>query len=287
MGYQFHEDVLQVPGDVLVMMSTVYLDAGSHMEPHSHHTLELSMVVSGAGEYHVGDRVYPVEAGDIVLFNNIESHYMSNTGTDTLLNVALEFEPRFIWSDPLYSFDQTFLAMFFTRNQTFQHKLDPANPAFADIQQHFTEIRQEIIEQLPRYEIVVKVKLLTILANMLRYYDMTQNETAARHQPDMEPVLSYIAAHYAEPLSLQLLAEQMHISPAHLSRVFHAANGISPKEYIVRVRVVAATQMLKTTDADILEIAQACGFNSPSNFYTTFKRIVGKSPAQYRADPKN
>lgn len=288
MGYRFHEDILQVPGDILVKMSTVELDAGSHMDPHIHHTLELSMVVSGNGEYRAGDLVYPVSAGDIVLFNNIESHAMWNTGTEPLLNVALEFEPRFIWSDPLYSFDQAFLAMFFTRNEHFRHKLDRDNPAFDSIQHQFREIRQEFIAQLPRYEVVIKVKLLAILANMLRYYDMTKTDetslSVSRRQ-EMEEMLAYIATHYADPLSLKGLAERMHLHPAHFSRVFHTVNGISPKEYIIRVRVTAATQMLNTTDADVLEIAQACGFNNLSNFYTAFKRITGKSPAQYRAHP--
>lgn len=288
MGYRFYEDILQVPGDILVMMSTVELDAGSHMDPHIHHTLELSMVVSGSGEYHVNDTVYPVNAGDIVLFNNNELHYMSNTGTNTLLNVALEFDPQFIWSDPVYTFDQAFLAAFFNRSPKFRHKLDRDNPMYAAIQGCFEEIRQEIIEQPPRYEIMVKAKLLTILANLLRYYDMTNADThaiPARYQADMAQVLSYIAGHYAEPLSLKGLADMVHLHPTHFSRLFHAANGLTPKEYIIRVRVAAVSQLLKTSDADILEIAQTCGFNSPSNFYETFKRITGKSPAQYRAAP--
>lgn len=288
MGYRFHEDTLQVPGNVMVKMSTVELDAGSHMDPHTHHTLELSMVVSGNGEYRVGEQVYPVEIGDIVLFNNIESHGMWNTGREPLLNVALEFEPRFIWSNPLYPFDRAFLAMFFTRNERFRHKLDQNNPAFSSIQSQFREIRKEFIQQLPRYEIVIKVKLMAILADILRYYDMTQADESSisrSRRQEMEEMLSYIATHYAEPLPLKKLAERMHLHPSHFSRVFHAVNGLSPKEYIVRMRVTAATQMLNTSDADVLEIAQACGFNNLSNFYTAFKRITGKSPAKYRSHP--
>lgn len=288
MGYRFHEDTLQVPGNVMVKMSTVELDAGSHMDPHTHHTLELSMVVSGNGEYRVGEQVYPVEIGDIVLFNNIESHGMWNTGREPLLNVALEFEPRFIWSNPLYPFDRAFLAMFFTRNEHFRHKLDQNNPAFSSIQSQFREIRKEFIQQLPRYEIVIKVKLMAILADILRYYDMTQADESSisrSRRQEMEEMLSYIATHYAEPLPLKKLAERMHLHPSHFSRVFHAVNGLSPKEYIVRMRVTAATQMLNTSDADVLEIAQACGFNNLSNFYTAFKRITGKSPAKYRSHP--
>ena len=288
MEFRFHEDILHIPGDVLVKMSTVELDAGSRMEPHIHHTLELSMIFSGHGEYRVGDLTYPVEAGDMVLFNNIESHAMWNTGDTAMLNIAVEFEPRFIWSDPLNSLDQAFLAMFFTRNSHFRHKLDRQNPAFPAIQSHFREIHQEFVDQLPRYEILINVKLLTIQAHMLRYYDMTktgESPAQASRRREMEGILSYIAAHYAEPLPLSALAEQVHLHPSHFSRVFHAANGLSPREYIIRVRITAATQLLTTTDREVVDIAQACGFNNLSNFYTSFKRITGKSPAQYRAHP--
>lgn len=95
------------------------------------------MITSGVGEYRVGELVYPVSAGDILIFNNIESHGMWNTGETDLTNIALEFEPRFIWSDPGLSFDKSFLSMFFSRSPSFQHKLDPTNPRLRGYKRSF------------------------------------------------------------------------------------------------------------------------------------------------------
>lgn len=288
MAFHWHDDTLQVPDDVLVKMSTVSLDTESFVGPHTHLTLEISMVISGVGEYRVGDRVYPVKAGDIVLFNNVELHGMWNTGKEPLVNVALEFEPRFVWSDLTHSFDKAFLAMFFERSPEFCHELDRENPAYLTIRQQFEEIRQEFNEKLPCYEMIIKGKILVLLANLLRYYNMAHIETKVipgRYQKGMERVLSHIAIYYADDLSPEKLADIVHISPTHFYRLFRQANGMSPQEYIVKVRIMEATYMLKASDRSIAEIAQACGFRSLSNFHTAFKRIVGKTPAQYRVCP--
>ena len=145
MSFTWSDATLHIPDGILVKLSFVTLDPTSQVGPHTHHTLELSTILSGTGEYHVGNRVYPVAPGDIILFNNMELHGMWNTSEKPLVNMALEFEPRFIWSDSSCSFDRAFLAMFFDRSPEFCHKLNRNNPAYINIQQQFEDIRQEFI----------------------------------------------------------------------------------------------------------------------------------------------
>ncbi len=290
MGYSLHIDTIPVPGDILVKLATVQGPPGDSIGMHTHHTLEISMITEGSGEYRLEDRVYPVEVGDILLFNNTELHGMWNTGDGMLTNVALEFEPRFIWSDPLYSFDQAFLSVFFSRNQHFSHKLDRQNPAYRAVKRQFEDIQVEFGGKLPRYEMIIKAKLLSLLADLSRHYDIANHAEPmvdTRHHGDMNRVLEYIADHYAEPLILRQLAEMLHVSESYFCQLFRKTNGLSPKEYIVKIRTAAAAKMLKDSDKNVLEIAEACGFNSPSNFYAAFKRITGKSPHQYRTNPRD
>ncbi len=285
MSFQCRQEILQLPSSILVKRADSVLSPASNHGPHSHHTLEISMITSGVGEYRVGELVYPVSAGDILIFNNIESHGMWNTGETDLTNVALEFEPRFIWSDPGLSFDKSFLSMFFSRSPSFQHKLDPTNPAFAGIQAQFREVCREFAEKPPYYEMIVKAKLMVLLADIHRGYRMMTSDSLdsfSRYSKAMQHVQAYIAAHYTENLSVEQLADMMHISPSYFFQIFREVNGLSPKDYIIRMRVMAAIDMLETTSADVLSISQTCGFNSLSNFYAAFKRTTGKSPVKYR-----
>lgn len=286
MAFRWKQDVLPLPTNVYVKRADVTLDPDTNAGPHTHHTLELSMIASGSGEYRLDDAVYPVSAGDILIFNNIESHGMWNTGNGDLENIALEFEPRFIWSDPVFSFDKSILSMFFSRPSGFSHKLDPKNPAFPRIQELFLEICREFAEKPPCYEMMVKAKLLVLLSDIQRSYGMVSADaanTSVRYRKVMQKVQTYIADHYTEDLSVEKLADMVHISPSYFFQIFREVNGLSPKDYIIRMRVMAAIHMLETTSEDVLDIAQACGFNSLSNFYTAFKRVAGKSPVKYRA----
>lgn len=278
---------MNVPGDILVKLVTLPVDPGMQVGPHTHYTLELSMILSGEGEYRVEDRVYPAKEGDIFLFNNTESHGLFNTGKEPVWNLALEFEPRFIWSDPFFAFDPSFLGMFFSRSRQFENKLDRENPAYPAVRRQFEEIQTEFYHHLPRYEMVVKAKLLGLLADLLRHYDLVDDTPTAghRHHEDMHRVLTYIAEHFAEPLPIEMLADMLHVNESYFCQLFRKSNGLSPKEYIIKVRTVAAAKLLKETDRSVLEIAEGCGFNSPSNFYAAFKRITGKSPQQYRRNP--
>lgn len=285
MGFTVDITTLDIPENILVKMALLTMETDSFLGMHTHYTLELSMILAGEGEYRVDDRVYPVTSGDILLFNNTEFHGLWNTGDQPLVNLAVEFEPRFVWSNPTYTFDQAFLATFFERNEQFQNKLDRNNPAFPAIQRQFTAMQAEFDQQLPRHEAVIKADLLGILAQLLRHYDLVGSPSAGAHHADMDRIMTYIAEHYRETLPLATLADMLHMNESYFCRVFRKCNGISPKEYIVKLRIADAARQLKSSPAGVLEIAESCGFNSASNFYTVFKRITGQSPAQYRLHP--
>lgn len=259
-------------------------DPGSSFLPHTHYTLEISMILSGEGEYCVDGRTYPMHEGDIILFNNRERHCLRNTGSRPLENAALEFEPRFVWTGP--SAGQELLAVFFHRSAAFENRLDPACPAYAAVRRQFWQIGDEFRHPKPYGEVVVRARLMSLLADLIRDSDLVESPvTRDPHHADMSAALAYMTAHYAEPLSLDTLAGILHVAPAYFCRLFRASNGISPKEYLIKLRIEEAAHRLRTTPDGVLEIAQSCGFNSLSNFYTAFKRVMGKSPAQFRTEP--
>lgn len=97
-----------------------------------------------------------------------------------------------------------------------------------------------------------------------------------------EELLTYITENLHLPLSLNELAKQASLSPYYFTRQFKKEIGYTPHEYLIITRVNAAKFYLKTTSMAIKEITYKCGFCSESNFCTTFKRLVGTTPLNYR-----
>lgn len=92
----------------------------------------------------------------------------------------------------------------------------------------------------------------------------------------------YIAEHFDEEISTGIIAQELHISPTHLSRLFRQHTGFSPYDYVIAERINKAKEYLLTTDKSITDIAYLTGFNSQANFIYCFKNHEGISPGRFR-----
>ncbi len=88
---------------------------------------------------------------------------------------------------------------------------------------------------------------------------------------------------YAEPLDIPALAAVAHLSASQFGRVFKQVYGETPHRYLQRRRIERAMTLLRQTDRPVTDIAWDTGFASLGTFSSTFSRIVGQSPTQFRA----
>lgn len=86
---------------------------------------------------------------------------------------------------------------------------------------------------------------------------------------------------YDKPLDLNSLTKQLSISQSHFARLFKQNSGVTPKQYMISIRIIKACDLLRKTDVGILEIAHSTGFLSISNFYKNFKEQTGLTPKEY------
>ncbi|MDF2634239.1 MAG: transcriptional regulator with only domain, AraC family [Pelosinus sp.] len=87
---------------------------------------------------------------------------------------------------------------------------------------------------------------------------------------------------FADRYKLKAEIRELGVSQNHLIHLFRQQFDLTPVEYINKLRVEKARQMLLTTDTNILNIALSCGFGSLSTFYEFFKKQVGLTPKEYR-----
>ncbi len=103
-----------------------------------------------------------------------------------------------------------------------------------------------------------------------------------RHASRLTPVLAYIEENLAKPISHDLLARTSCLSPSRFHFLFRSALGSAPYEYVQKMRLKKAQELLIRTDKSIAEIGREVGHPDPYHFSRTFRRNVGLSPANYR-----
>lgn len=156
---------------------------------------------------------------------------------------------------------------------------------------------QGVSRQLPRLEATffrtsvisrkqfqASLRLLKIFAKFLA--EDANRDLLAAHTHDGSCITSaknFILAHADEPLSLRDVAEHVHVSAHYFSKFFKKATGIGFSEFLARVRVEKAKDLIANSQLPINSVAHQAGFGSVSQFNRAFHRYTGSSPKVYRA----
>jgi AraC-like DNA-binding protein len=128
------------------------------------------------------------------------------------------------------------------------------------------------------------VKLLTIFAQHL---SILSNQVVVQHQNSEPPVITrakeFIQEHQTENLRLGHVAKACNTSTFYFCKMFKKVTGINFTDYLSRVRIEKSKNLLLNPNLRVSEIAFEVGFQSLTHFNRVFKKILGQSPTEYRA----
>ncbi len=125
---------------------------------------------------------------------------------------------------------------------------------------------------------------------MPEVYDRVLNQISVLNEiPQLiKDVQKYIDENFRnENFSLQDAAVEFHVSPQHLSRMFHHSMGITFVDYVTHTRVRRAIELLDDEEIKMYEIAELTGYSNQHYFSSAFKRVIGVSPLEYRKNTQN
>ncbi len=171
----------------------------------------------------------------------------------------------------------------------------------------FRWLRQQFTNaQLMAYAMNSELRRLTIgFSNRIQSFDSSQADltaslrfmvceilvetarqlTQAKTIPPSEAVraaIQFMNDHYAESISIADIANEIGISRSRLFAVFKAATGMTPNDYLQRVRVAKAAELLKNSARSITDIAMGCGFSTSQYFSLVFSKYHDLPPKSYR-----
>jgi len=112
------------------------------------------------------------------------------------------------------------------------------------------------------------------------------NAAAPAGHPNIRKALTFINDHFAEEITLKDAAREAGLSRCHFCRLFRRETGVTFLSYLLSFRVRRAKALLADRYLRVTEVAYAAGFGDLSHFDRTFRRVVGRSPSEYRASLK-
>ncbi len=102
---------------------------------------------------------------------------------------------------------------------------------------------------------------------------------------EIRSAIQWIQENMKQPISLPIIAEQVGLSPHYVSRLFREETGDTVNQYITRLRMEKAVELLKRTNKKVYEIAEEVGIPSYRYFTVTFRNWTGVSPTDYKRNP--
>lgn len=128
--------------------------------------------------------------------------------------------------------------------------------------------------------------VITLLTIFAQHLSMVTNQIVVQQNHAEPPVITrakdFIKAHQTEDLSLGQVAKAVNTSTFYFCKMFKKITGLNFTDYLSRIRIENAKNLLLNPNLRISEIAYEVGFQSLTHFNRVFKRIVGQSPTEYR-----
>ena len=122
-----------------------------------------------------------------------------------------------------------------------------------------------------------------LIPRMIRHYCLlVQQHSLASYSALVRDCLNYIDFHYMEPLSLETLAVRFSVNKNYLSTRFHKERGMTVTDYINRIRVNRACDLLRKTSLSVQQVAEQCGFSDGNYFTRIFRKLEDVTPNEYR-----
>lgn len=135
----------------------------------------------------------------------------------------------------------------------------------------------------PRLDMLMKSELLRFFWLLWESGDISAADENTVSKSDMiRPAIEYMNENFAENITVRQLAEVSHVSKSYFMRRFKEAAGMGAIEYLSRLRIKKACEILSETDKTSSETAAECGFGNLSNFNRQFRAVVGCTPREYR-----
>jgi YesN/AraC family two-component response regulator len=242
---------------------------------HKHDFLEISVILEGSVLYNLEGTFYNLQEGDILLLNPGTQHYETNEKNSMNKQLHIGFQNLIFDGYPRDTF--------------------PSYSSIIKLDKHKEEFLHTCREMLKEkqngdcgYEVVLMALLMKLIILIIR--ELNKEATLNREllltfeerekQDIANVIMKYMQEHYMEDITLSKISQSMYISPAYISKIFKDETGDSPINYLIKLRLARANELLKHGKLSIKEVARSVGYDDAYHFSKLFKKYYGYPPSR-------
>ena len=257
---------------------------------HWHTQFQLSFVEKGSAELFSPNGNVILHEGDICIVPPEEVHGIRAVVDGTAIHEVV-FSPELITVPEGHFFHTGFVKPLREGLLRFPRMVRPDDPGYEDIKAHLLKLlscdrNDPNFKPNAFLEAIGLCLALMPLSHIAQPGDPTPL-SGVRGNDAINICTIYIGRNYSKELTLQELADLVHLHPNYLCRLFKQYCGQTVFEYITSIRISFASQFIRKYDKPLQQIAEECGFNSMSYFNKKFKAYFGLTPYAYSKLYKN
>ncbi len=255
--------------------------------PNYHEYFEISYNCAGTGVYHVSNREYSFQDGDVAVIGSDELHYLRASTRSNLNLFSIFFRPELVC--PPTGDESTY--------ELVRPFVDGAPHVLRALEYDHARLLRTMLEMYrletlkPRYyRLHLKHQLVDLLLQLLHHYDLCHlfhsraSPRAAKGEANvhrLNPVFNLVENHYRERITLTQAARLCNMSRNYFCRFYRTVTGTSFLDYLNKFRINRAKELIIDGDLTRTQVAYQVGYNNLGYFYRAFRKYVHLSPGEY------
>lgn len=252
---------------------------------HGHQFTELLIITEGTATHIIDGMEFTLTKGDVFIIKRGVEHGFANLDNLCLVNVIFDRELVGIdnWNTSslpgymvLFNLEPDYRA-----THKFESKLQLSLRDLEKTLEYIKEISNELTEEKPGFEVASIGLFMTIVTFLSRCYSKVKTPNSISLLRLSESI-NYIEKNYLQDITIQILSDIAGMSVRNYQRVFTKTMNLSPKKYIIQLRLKHASELLQKNQFNITEIAYNSGFNDSNYFTRQFKKKFDITPKAYR-----
>lgn len=259
---------------------------GKNVPIHWHNDLEINLIREGEAVFQVYQKSYRVRTGEGFLLNRNVPHSCSSPGNEHVRYSTILVRPDFLYGDFGSDVERKCFQPFLQNSAIPCIYLTGFDENGKEILQKLNQVEEAFDRKRFCYELKIKGLLCEAFAMILYGHrqELTKFVPANLQELErLEKMLNYLNMHFTEVISLQDLADQVHLSREVCCRLFKKMTGKTITGYLEEYRVNKSFSLVQRGQYSMTQITEMVGFSNPSRFASAFRKRFGCNPGEYNS----